>query len=74
MEEHPVFGLNVPTSCDGVPDNLWDVRGTWDDQGAYDLAAQNLAQRFEANFVQFEAAASDDMKAGAPRVEVTSGQ
>ena len=74
MEEHPVFGLNVPTSCDGVPDNLWDVRGTWDDQGAYDLAAQNLAQRFEANFAQFEAAASDDMKAGAPRVEVTSGQ
>jgi phosphoenolpyruvate carboxykinase (ATP) len=53
---------------------LWDVRGTWDDQGAYDLAAQNLAQRFEANFAQFEAAASDDMKAGAPRVEVTSGQ
>ena len=72
MVEHPVFGLNVPATCDGVPDNLWDVRSTWADQDAYDAAAQDLAKRFEANFAQFEAAASDDMKAGAPRVGVTS--
>ena len=72
MAEHPVFGLHVPTSCDGVPDQFWDVRGTWADQDAYDAAAQDLAKRFEANFAKFEAAASDDMKAGAPRVSVTS--
>ena len=72
MMEHPVFGLRVPTSCNGVPDNLWDVRSTWEDQEAYDAAAQDLAKRFESNFAQFEAAASDDMKAGAPRAGVTS--
>jgi phosphoenolpyruvate carboxykinase (ATP) len=69
--EHPVFGLAVPTSCEGVPSELWDVRGTWDDAHAYDQAAQDLAARFAANFERFEAQATEEMMAGAPRVEAS---
>jgi phosphoenolpyruvate carboxykinase (ATP) len=65
---HPVFGLEVPVACDGVPSELWNVRGTWSDPQAYDEAAQDLAERFAANFETFEAQATEEMKAGAPKL------
>ena len=65
---HPVFKLEVPVGCEGVPNELWDVKGTWEDGAAYDVAAQELASRFADNFMQFEGAATAEMKAGAPLV------
>lgn len=65
---HPVFGLEVPTACEGVPDEVWDVRSTWSDAEAYDEAANDLAQRFADNFTKFEAQATEEMRAGAPVV------
>ncbi len=66
--KHPVFGLDVPTACEGVPNEVWDVRSTWSDAGAYDEAANDLAQRFADNFAKFEAQATEEMRAGAPSV------
>ena len=68
---HPVFGLEVPKSCAGIPDELWDVRGTWSEADAYDDAASELASRFAVNFEKFESVATDEMKLGAPKA-VTS--
>ena len=65
---HPVFKLAVPVECPGVPNELWDVRGTWQDASAYDVAASDLAARFEDNFSRFEHAATAEMREGAPRV------
>ena len=70
--QHPVFNLEVPTACEGVPSSLWDVRSTWADVEAYDAAAEDLASRFAANFAQFAGHATEEMKAGAPRVSSTS--
>ena len=70
--QHPVFNLDVPTACEGVPSSLWDVRSTWADLEAYDAAAEDLASRFASNFVQFAEHATEEMKAGAPRVSSTS--
>ena len=70
--QHPVFNLDVPTACEGVPSSLWDVRSTWADVEAYDAAAEDLASRFAANFAQFAEHATEEMKAGAPRVSSTS--
>jgi phosphoenolpyruvate carboxykinase (ATP) len=70
-EVHPVFGLEVPTRCNGVPDNVWDVRGTWEDPSAYDEAASDLASRFAKNFEKFEEHATEEMKLGAPLVSVS---
>ncbi|MGB1384192.1 MAG: phosphoenolpyruvate carboxykinase (ATP) [Flavobacteriales bacterium] len=66
--KHPVFGLEVPNACEGVPKEVWDVRSTWSDAGAYDEAANDLAQRFADNFAKFEAQATEEMRAGAPVV------
>ena len=69
---HPVFQLAVPVNCKGVPNELWDVKGTWKDGAAYDVAANDLAARFSDNFTHFEEAATAEMKAGAPRVAVVN--
>lgn len=73
MRVDPVFGLQVPASCEGVPDGVWDVRSTWSNPEAYDRAALDLAQRFENNFKKFADTATDDMKRGALRVSEVTG-
>lgn len=67
-----VFGLEVPSSCPDVPDNILNPRETWADKGAYDAAAQDLAKRFVNNFAQFNETASDAIRSGGPRVEVSA--
>lgn len=49
----PIFGLNVPVSCPGVPDEVMDIRGTWADPAAYDQSAKKLAADFKKNFAKF---------------------
>lgn len=50
----PTFGLHIPTSCPGVPDEILDPRATWSDKDAYERTARALAARFEENFREFE--------------------
>jgi phosphoenolpyruvate carboxykinase (ATP) len=66
-EEDPVFGVAVPTSCEGVSPELLTPRQTWDDQAAYAAKATELAKRFHANFEQFADQTSDDVRAAGPR-------
>lgn len=42
----PVFGLEIPTACPGVPTEVLTPRSAWRDPSAYDAAAQHLAERF----------------------------
>jgi phosphoenolpyruvate carboxykinase (ATP) len=51
---HPIFNLDVPATCPGVPDGVLDPRGTWSDPQAYDEQARKLAQMFADNFKAFE--------------------
>lgn len=46
----PVFGVEVPTSCPGVPAEVLQPRNTWADKEAYDRQASELASRFAENF------------------------
>ena len=64
----PVFGLEIPTSIDGVPDEVLIPRNTWSDAAAYDVKAKELAQMFIDNFVQFENQASEAILNAAPKV------
>ena len=70
--QHPIFGLNMPVSCAGVPSELLDPRTTWNDSDAYDEAAMELAQKFADNFEQFEAEASEEILSGAPKTMASS--
>src|SRR5215211_969331 len=38
-QRHPVFNIEIPTSCPGVPPDVLDPRGTWSDKAAYDAQA-----------------------------------
>ncbi len=48
--EDPYFGVSVPTSCPGVPDDLLIPAKTWADQDAYKEAAAKLSAMFVKNF------------------------
>ena len=53
VNEHPVFKLQYPQFCPGVPSKFLDPRGMWIDPAAYDRAAAALAARFNKNFEKF---------------------
>jgi phosphoenolpyruvate carboxykinase (ATP) len=63
----PAFGLMVPDGCPDVPSDVLLPRGTWADGHAYDRAAQEVAKRFEANFVQFADHVGDEVQAAGIR-------
>ena len=53
-QRHPVFNVDTPTTCPGVPDAVLDPRGTWQDAAKYDAQAHALARMFVENFKAFE--------------------
>jgi phosphoenolpyruvate carboxykinase (ATP) len=67
-EEHAVFGLNMPTTCENVPSEILNPRNTWSDKAAYDQKASDLAAKFVDNFSKFAEYASEEILAAAPRV------
>ena len=52
-EADPVFGLQVPVSCPGVPSEALRARDSWADPDAYDRQAQKLLTMFNDNFRKF---------------------
>lgn len=72
IEYHPdpVFGVDVPKSCPGVPSEVLDPRSTWSDKGAYDKQAAHLVELFQKNFEDFADRVSDKVKSVGPKVPV----
>ncbi len=46
----PIFNVNVPKSCPGVPSEILDPRNVWTDKAAYEASAKTLAKKFAENF------------------------
>ncbi len=65
----PIFGVEIPTAIDGVPDELLVPKSTWDDPKAFEQQARKLARMFVDNFEQFADGVSDAIKAAAPKVD-----
>jgi phosphoenolpyruvate carboxykinase (ATP) len=68
-QRDPVFGVDVPQSCPGVPPEVLTPRTTWEDPEAYDAQARRLAGMFAANFAQF----SEQVPAGVRNAGPTTG-
>lgn len=66
---HEVFGLNYPTTCPNVPNEVLDAREMWSDKSAYDEQANKLAKSFIQNFKKFEDYADNEIIAGGPIVQ-----
>ena len=54
FETDPVFGLKVPTACDGVPSEILMPRNTWADKAEYDAKAKHLFELFQKNYEKFQ--------------------
>jgi phosphoenolpyruvate carboxykinase (ATP) len=65
--KHPVFNLDVPITCPGVPENVLDPRSTWPDPVKYDAQAKRLAGMFVENFKKFEQDVAPSVKDAGPR-------
>ncbi len=71
-EVHPVFGLQMPTTCPNVPTEILNPRNTWSDKSLYDTKANDLAGKFVKNFEQYAEGASAEILAAAPKVVQTA--
>jgi phosphoenolpyruvate carboxykinase (ATP) len=64
----PVFGFEVPTSCNGVPSEILQPKQTWADKGAFDETATKLAHLFHENFKAYADKANEEILKAAPKV------
>jgi phosphoenolpyruvate carboxykinase (ATP) len=65
----PIFGVEVPRSVPGVPDDVLRPRDTWANPAAYDAKANELAAMFTENFAAYADGVDDDVRDAGPRVE-----
>lgn len=72
FETHPIFGLDMPTSCEHVPSEILNPRSTWSDKQSYDEKANELAVSFTENFKQFQEYATEEMLSALPKVNEIS--
>ena len=50
VEKDSIFGLTIPKTCTGVPNEILNPRNTWKDKEAYDETATKLRGMFRQNF------------------------
>lgn len=67
-QKHPVFGLNMPTCCPNVPNQLLYPKNTWSDAKNYDVKALQLAKAFRDNFEQFSDNAKEEILNALPKM------
>jgi len=63
---HPIFGLAMPATCEGVPSEILNPVNTWADKAAYDAKAKDLAAQFNKNFEKYAGQASEEIRSAAP--------
>jgi len=66
-ETHEIFGLAMPKNCPNVPSEVLNPKNTWQNKDDYDAKANNLANKFIANFEKFKDDASPAVLAAAPK-------
>ena len=65
----PVFGLKVPESCPGVPEEILDPKKTWADPEGYDAKARELAVSFADNFKKKYADLAPEVRKAGPTID-----
>lgn len=66
-ETHPVFGMEIPVACPGVPSDILNPRNTWSDKNAYDEKAKYLAGLFIKNFEKYASGVNEEVLAATPK-------
>ncbi|GIV40828.1 MAG: hypothetical protein KatS3mg034_0138 [Vicingaceae bacterium] len=68
--ETPFFGLQVPVSVPGVPDEILNPRNTWKNPDEFDRKAMELAEKFVKNFEKYRSFANEEILTAAPKVSI----
>ncbi len=63
---HPVFGLQMPISCPGVPSELLNPENTWSNKESYQKTSRFIAKHFIKNFEKYASEASPEILQAAP--------
>ena len=66
LHSDPIFHLQIPESCPGVPTQMLTPSNTWADQQAYEKTARKLAAAFHANFEKFADMVADEVCSAGP--------
>ncbi len=64
----PVFGFQVPTSCEGVPPEILSPAGTWPSKDRYVEKYKQLAARFIENFKKYESECPPEVRNAGPHL------
>ena len=67
-QKHPVFGLQMPEQCPGVPSALLNPVYTWQSESEYLNAARQLAKAFLQNFEKYKSYVTPAVLRAAPIV------
>ncbi|MGB7842894.1 MAG: phosphoenolpyruvate carboxykinase (ATP) [Salinimicrobium sp.] len=68
-EMHPIFGLNMPKYCTGVPSEIMNPLNTWLQKSAYIQKSIQLAHSFHLNFEKYATQASEFIVEGGPLID-----
>ncbi|MDK9700130.1 MAG: phosphoenolpyruvate carboxykinase (ATP) [bacterium] len=64
----PVFGFEVPKTCEGVPDKVMYPSEEWNNKKEYDQRYRSLAARFIENFKKFADGCPPEVIAAGPKI------
>ena len=71
-DKMPVFGLSIPKSCPGVPNEILNPKNTWADKSEYDAKTNTLAASFVKNFAQYAEYANEEILNASPKLAVNA--
>jgi phosphoenolpyruvate carboxykinase (ATP) len=63
----PVFGFQVPKSCENVPSNILNAADSWPNIDVYMQKYRELATRFIENFKKFESGCPEEVRKAGPK-------
>ena len=69
FSKDPIFGFEVPTSCEGVPANVLDPAGSWPSKENHLAKYKQLASRFIENFKKFEEGCPQEVIDAGPKIK-----
>jgi len=72
FEKMPVFGLAIPKSCSGVPNEILNPKNTWADKSEFDAKTNTLAASFVKNFAQYAEYANEEILNASPKLAVNA--
>jgi phosphoenolpyruvate carboxykinase (ATP) len=68
MKPDPIFGIQIPHTCPGVPNEVLTPRETWKVSSEYDAKALHLASLFRANFQNYASQVPESVRQAGPNV------